>query len=232
MTPAARLATLLVATPALAALSGCAAVRPAAMALPAELAAAVAEPVAGIGSGRSGSFVLGGGQGRFERGRDRLDLFEAVSFDRARTRYTWVGADGRRSQAACLGRQTTASVGVAVAQPRPFTFECEWSGALPARMTVSAPSWIPGSRAERSGRFSSEGVELELRSVHRVQGSPLELEAPIGYTVSHAGRPVGAIELNGNTPRLWRPAPTSPLHEPVTLAALALALLWDPAGDS
>jgi hypothetical protein len=63
-----------------------------------------------------------------------------------------------------------------------------------------------------------------------VQGSPLPLEQPIGYVMSHEGRPVGAIELNGSTPRLWRPALSDALAEPVTLAALALALLWDPAG--
>ncbi|MDZ7651452.1 MAG: hypothetical protein U5L03_02215 [Burkholderiaceae bacterium] len=63
------------------------------------------------------------------------------------------------------------------------------------------------------------------------QGSPLPLEQPIGYVMSHQGRPVGAIELNGSTPRLWRPAPTDALAEPVTLAALALApACWNRPG--
>lgn len=74
-------------------------------------------------------------------------------------------------------------------------------------------------------------VSLDVQSLHNVQGSPPPLEAPIGTLFSHKGRPVGAVELNGLTPRLWRPARKDPLHESVTLAALALALalLWDPA---
>jgi hypothetical protein len=131
--------------------------------------------------------------------------------------------------AACRGRQTSLTLGIVTGHPRPATYECLWSGAISAKLSLAAPSWVPGTRAERSGRFSGDGVTLDLQSVHRVQGSPLPLEAPIGYVISHQGQPVGAIELNGSRPRLWRPDSPSPLHEPVTLAALALALLWDPA---
>lgn len=213
----------------LAALSGCAAIRPAEMALPAALAAATPETVQGLGGTRQGRFSLGAQAGSFRRGLDRLSLFELVSFDRASTRYTLERTDGSTVQAACRGRQTRATLGVLSAQPRPFTLECEWSGALAARMTLAAPSAIPGTQSERSGSFQAPGLMLTLNSVHRVQGSPLPLDAPIGYLISHEGRPVGAIELNGGTPRLWRPAAGDALHEPVGLAALALALLWDPA---
>lgn len=210
-------------------LSGCGAIRPAEMALPAELAGAAPETVQGLGGARAGRFTLGADSGSFRRGLDRLSLFELVSFDRASTRYTLDRPDGSAVQAACRGRQTSATLGLLNAQPRPFTLECEWSGALSARMTLAAPSAIPGTRAERSGSFQAQGLTLTLSSIHKVQGSPLPLEAPIGYLISHAGRPVGAIELNGSTPRLWRPARADSLHEPVSLAALALALLWDPA---
>jgi len=214
----------------LAGLAACASIPAAQMALPADLNATAAVPVQGIGYGREGSFSVAGEQGRFRRGKDRLELFELVAFDRASTRYSLTLADGRRVETACRGRQTTASVGILVGQPRPFKLECEWNGAVHAHMDVAAPSWIPGTRAERSGRFVAGNVVLEVKSVHDVQGSPLPLEAPIGYTLSHDGRAVGAIELNGPVPRLWRPA-GAPLAEPVTLAALALALLWDPAAS-
>lgn len=88
---------------------------------------------------------------------------------------------------------------------------------------------MPGTSAERRGSFSAGSTSIDVVSVHAVQGSPLPLEQPIGYVMSHQGRPVGAIELNGPVPRLWRPASSDPLAEPVTLTALALALLWDPA---
>ncbi len=113
-------------------------------------------------------------------------------------------------------------------QPRPFSFECAWTGAVDAHLRIEAPSPIPGTRAERRGRFRLGDVTIDIRSVHDVQGSRLPLEAPIGYLLVDQGKAVGAIELNGTTPRLWRPS-GPPLAEPVTLAALALALLWDPA---
>ena len=164
-----------------------------------------------------------------QRGRDRLSLFEVVSFDRATTRYELRLADGGTTQAACVGKQTTVSASVLTGQPRPYTVACEWKGARSAQMTLAAPSWIPGSKAERTGRFSLGDITLELRSVHQVQGSALPLEAPIGYVLTHNAQAVGALEINGSTPRLWRPPAGSPLREPVTLAALAVALLWDPA---
>jgi hypothetical protein len=210
--------------------AACASIPAAQMALPAELNARAPEPVQGIGWGREGEFAIGQERGTFKRGKDRLDIFEIVSFDRASTRYSMTLTDGRKVEAACRGRQTTASVGILIGQPRPFSFECAWTGALDAHLRIEAPSWIPGTRAERSGRFRLGGLTLDVKSVHDVQGSPLPLEAPIGYTLAHEGRPVGAIELNGTTPRLWRPA-GAPLAEPVTLAALALALLWDPAAS-
>jgi len=212
-----------------ASLGGCAGLPPAQMALPSTLVAAVPEPVQGIGISRGGDFVLGAERGTFQRGKDRLEIFEALSFDRTSTRYRLVRSDGSSVQAACRGRQTGVALGVLAANARPFTLECEWSGAVTARMSLNAPSAMPGTRAERSGRFALGKVELELKSVHSIQGSPLPLEAPIGYLLSYEGKPVGAIELNGSVPRLWRPAPGTALAEPVTLAALALALMWDPA---
>lgn len=216
-----------------AALAGCASLPAAQMALPAPLAAAAPEPVQGIGLGRKGEFTLGAERVSFSRGRDRLELFEVVSFDRSPTRYALTRADGSLIEASCRGRQNTVTLGILQGNAKPFSFECEWRQHPHGRvagMTVAAPSWIPGTRAERSGSFTLGSTTIDVKSVHNVQGSPLPLEAPIGYVFSHAGRPVGAVELNGSTPRLWRPAASDPLAEPVTLAALALALLWDPAG--
>lgn len=223
------LLTLLVAG---AALSGCASIKPAQMALPAPLAATEPVIVSGLGAGRSGHFGVGDEGGSFQRGRDFLSLFDVASFDRAATRYEFQGAAGLTTKAACVGRQATLTLGIVTGQPRPYTLRCEWSGARSAQMTLEAPSWIPGTRAERRGRFTSGELTLELRSVHSVQGSRLPLEAPIGYLITQGGEPVGAVEMNGTRPRLWRPAAGSALREPVTLASLAVALLWDPAAGT
>lgn len=227
-----RLRTTTKATGAVAAtllLGACAALPPARMALPETIGANAPEAVQGLGAGRRGEWVLGAWRGRFERGLDRLTLLDALAFDRASTRYDLSRPDGGPVQAACVGRQTTATVGIVNAAARPFTVDCTWRGATTASMSLTALPASVAARADRRGTFRTGDTILELESVHRAQGSPLPLDAPIGYLISHAGRPVGAIELNGTTPRLWRPVAGAPLHEPVTLAALALALLWDPA---
>lgn len=214
---------------ALLTLSACASLPAAQVALPAPLASQTPELVEGIGAGRNGSFTLGAASGTFSRRRDRLELFEIVNWDSAATRYALTLADGARAEAACRGRAVEVTWRVLAADARPFSFECEWRGVRSAQLVVNAPALAVGTKAERTGRFTMNGTSIEVQSLHDVQGSPLSLEAPIGYLFSQGGRPVGAIELNGPTPRLWRPAAGDPLHEPVTLAALALALLWDPA---
>jgi hypothetical protein len=210
-------------------LSACASLPAAQVALPAPLAAQTPELVEGIGIGRSGRFTVGGSSGTFNRGRDRLELFEIVNWDSAKTRYQLTLADGARTEAACKGKAVEVTWRVLAANAKPFSVDCEWRGARSAQLAVEAPGLAVGTKAERKGRFTMNSVSIEVQSLHDVQGSPLPLEAPIGYLFTQGGRPVGAIELNGPTPRLWRPAPGDALHEPVTLAALALALLWDPA---
>lgn len=231
MRPTVNLAAMLAGAVTTLALAGCASLPAAQVALPAPLATQAPETIDDIGMGRNGSFSLGGATGSFKRGRDRLELFEIVNWDSAKTRYTLTLADGARTEAACKGKAVEVTWRVLAGNAKPFSFECEWRGARSAQLAVNAPVLAVGMKAERNGRFSMNGASLEVQSLHNVQGSPLPLEAPIGYLFSHNGRPVGAIELNGLTPRLWRPAANDPLHEPVTLAALALALLWDPAGS-
>ncbi len=211
--------------------AGCAALPPARMALPASLAVAPHETLRGLGGGREGRFDLPGASGRFERSATRLSWFDLVERQRATARYTLRWADGRESEARCKGRETGVSVGVIAGRAQPFELACDWPGSaltlqLADRGFVGAGA---GTRSERRGRLRGAGMELELQSVHRVEGSPLTLDAPIGYVVRQGGVPVGAIELNGGSPRLWRPPAGDALHEPVTLALLALALVWDPA---
>jgi hypothetical protein len=231
--PRAAVRTTARATIVLAALvaAGCAALPAARMALPRSLAVAPQETLRGLGGGREGSFNLPGASGRFERSATRLSWFDLVERHRATARYTLRWADGRENEARCKGRETGVAVGVIAGRAQPFELVCDWPGSaltlqLADRGFVGAGA---GTRSERRGRLRGAGVELELQSVHRVEGSPLTLDAPIGYVVRQGGVPVGAIELNGGSPHLWRPPAGDALHEPVTLALLALALVWDPA---
>lgn len=217
-------------------LVGCASIGPAQLVLPAGLEGIAAEPIQGIDGWQSGRFSLGPSAGRYERSASRLSVFDLVQQDRAAVRYTLDG-DGTRGQ--CKLRGNTVSAAIAQLAVKPTAFDCDFArgdGTAAARLELRAVSRAgmsggAGTRDERQGRLSAGPVALEVRSIHRVQGSRLPLAAPVGYEFLQDGRVVAALELTGATPRLWRPA-DGPLREPVTQAALALALLWDPAAST
>lgn len=210
--------------------AACAALPPARMQLPAELASAEPVPLQGLKAGRSGEFELEGQRGRYQRSASRLAWFDGlVGLDQANAGYTWLVDGPSATTTSCRGRQTTSDIGILALTPRPFELRCDYRGAWSAQLTLTGTGAAAGTRQERRGWLQTPAGALELRSVHRVQGSPLPLEAPIGYVFLADGQPVGAVELNGLTPRVWRPAAGSPLRDGVTHAALTLALLWDPA---
>jgi hypothetical protein len=205
-------------------LAACAALPPAQMALPEGLEAQVPLTVQGLGAAREGHFELAGDGGRFERSASRLALFDAaVQHERATVAHTMAG-----TAASCHGRQTSANAGVLSLPARPWELRCHFRGGLSGEFLVQGRRSASG-REEREGRIEAGGVSLAVRSVHRMQGSALPSNTPIGYVFLQGGRAVGAVEINGGTPRIWRPAQGTPLHAVVTHAALALALFWDPA---
>jgi hypothetical protein len=209
---------------AAAALGACANLPSARMVLPDVLAAQAPQPLQGLGFGRSGEFALNAERGRYERGADRLTVFDTFAFDRVAARY-----DTASTRASCRGRQTEGTLGILRGQPRPFEFECRYEGAFAGQLTLRGQSGAAGTQQQRSGRMSANGLVLEIASVHRLQGSPLPLSAPAGYLLSVDGQPVGALELTDTRPRVWLPAAPPPVAAAVTHAALTLALLWDPA---
>jgi hypothetical protein len=115
---------------------------------------------------------------------------------------------------------------------RPFAYECEFDGVTNAILSLQEikqrSDWI-AARSRRVGEFRIADRTLELRSVHELVGSALTVDAPIGYVFERNGVAVGAIELNGLSPRLWLPVQDAALRRQALLAAVALAVLWDPA---
>ncbi len=73
------------------------------------------------------------------------------------------------------------------------------------------------------------GVTVTMRSVHELVGTPLTVQVPIGYVIEHGGQAIAAVELNGTEPQLRLPGGGGDQRRAALLAALALALLWDPA---
>lgn len=220
-------ATTALATAAL--LGACASVQPARMALPAGLDTRTEPlPVQGLNGKRRGELTLGAAHGRFDRSADQLSIFGMLDFDRGSARYTLQAAGAAEVEARCKQRRTGGQAGILALPLRPYAVSCQWRDG--ARLTLEADPRAARTQAGRQGRYDGAGVQLALSSVHTLQGSQLPLAQPAGYTFTHQGVVVGAVDLTDSArPQLWRPPTGQPLHDAVTHAALALALMWDPA---
>lgn len=211
------------------ALGACASLPAARIELPDTLATAAPLTLDGsIGVAR-GNFRLGELQGSFERQASRLDLFGRLSQDRALVSYT-LQPDGLRADCKLVGN--TATLGALQMPLKRADYACSFSRnglALSQRLDLIAEDAAAGTREERRGSFVAGGITLEVQSLHRVQGSPLPLQAPVGYVMRHQGQVVAALDLNDVRPRLWHRAPDAATFAAVAQAGLALALLWDPA---
>jgi hypothetical protein len=217
-------------------LAGCGAIQPARMALPEPLRGAEPISVDGMGAGQKGTFRAGEYSGEYARSATRLELFgDFAVFDRGRATYTVSGVTAAPFAARCTVRQTTMTVGIIGFEPRKLAYECDFSEqgkGVGVRFTLQEgrDAGVPKTlQAERRGRIDFNGTTLTLRSVHAVEGSPVPLGTPIGYVFERDGRAVGAIELNGLTPRLWLPAGDDDTRRASVAAAMALAIFWDPA---
>jgi hypothetical protein len=210
----------------LTALAGCGVVREARMAQPASLAAVAEESFGKPGWGRTGEFTLAGQRVRYDRGADRLSLFDTLASGRAPLRYTWSTAAGD-SEADCTARQTEVTAGVLALATKPWTLNCRWRGVSDASLQIGEGR-VQWGQQTREGRYQRGALNLGLRSVHQLEGAAFATAAPVGYELLHDGQVVGSVDLSRGVPRLRRPDPATPLGQAVTEAALALALVWEP----
>ena len=185
-------------------------------------------PEGPIGVAR-GAFQFGELQGSFERQASRLELFGKLAQDRAVVSYT-LQPDALRADCKLIGN--VATLGLLQVPLKRAHYACTFSRegqALPQRLDLKSEDAAAGTREERRGSFVAGAVTLEVQSLHRVQGSPLPLAAPVGYVMRQGGQVVAVLDLNDVRPRLWQRAPDAAASAAVGQAALALALLWDPA---
>lgn len=213
-------------------LSGCAAVRqptPGASARMAQSPSVAGVAEEGFGKslwGRQGEFTLGGQRLRYERGADRLSLFQplpaSVSLplrfsgpapDNATVCEGWTPAQGAKGQ-------PTSS--------KPWVLSCKW-GSGPAAMLQIGEGQVRHGKLSREGAYRRGELTLGLRSVHLLEGGTQPQTAAVGYEMLHQGTVVGSLDLSGPQPRLRRPDPSTALGRAVTEAAMALALVWEPA---
>lgn len=207
-------------------LAGCGVVREARMAQPASLASVADESFGKPGWGRTGEFTLAGQRVRYDRGADRLSLFDTLASGRAPLRYTWSTTAGD-SEADCTARRTEVTAGVLALSTKPWTLNCRWRGVSDASLQIGEGR-VQWGQQTREGSYQRGTLSLGLRSVHRFEGSAIATAGAVGYEMLHGGQVVGSVDLSGGVPRLRRPDPATPLGHAVTEAALALALVWEP----
>lgn len=221
-------------------LAGCASIKPAEMRLPAGLAADAAPmTIKGIGGGRHGRFTVGDYRGGFERSEERLAIFDAFVKNYGHVAYTIEGPEiSDYIDARCRMREREIDLGIIEFKPKKMAFRCEFLAAghpFPARFELQEVNRGLGgalSREERRGEIALGGEIVQMRSVHKIEGSGLAVASPIGYVFEQDGRAVGAVELNGKA-RLFIPQGTDPgLARTLTIAGVTLAVFWDPANSA
>lgn len=220
---------------------GCAGIPLAEMRLPPALAEAPRQtlPIEGIGGGNSGRFYVGGWQGSFTRSEERLALFDSLVTNRAGAGFVIEGPGiSWTIEAACRMREEVIAIDVISFTPAPMAYACEFSAdgrPFPARFELQEVRTGLAddlSRRQRRGEIALGGEVVQIRSVHRIEGSPFEVASPIGYVFEQQGRTVGAVELNGRPRLILAGSVNEGLSRTLTIAALALALLRDPANSA
>jgi hypothetical protein len=217
-----------------------AACAPAQMRLPAGLAASgQVLGIEGIGGGNTGRFYVGPWQGSFRRSEERLAVADAFVTNRAGAGFIIEGPGiSETIEAACRMREKVIDLGALAVSPQPMAYACEFSAegrAFPARFELQeARTGLADalSRRQRIGEIALGGEVVQIRSVHKLAGSPFEMASPIGYVFEQKGREVGAVELNGKARLILAEPANEGLSRTLTIAAMALALLRDPANSA
>lgn len=196
------------------------------MQLPAALEAAKPVPLEGMGAGRSGRFTLEGQTITFQRIGDSASVFDTLRLDRVSVAFEHPDAKGR-----CDGRATGLTAGMLDTPARPLALSCRFAGRVSGELRLTETRLAgAGTRQAREGQASFGAVVISIRSEHALAGSPLPLSQPAGYRLMVQGRDVAALDLAGGTPVLRRAEGLPPpVQDALTLATLALALLFDPA---
>jgi hypothetical protein len=178
--------------------------------------------------GRKGEFSLSGQRVRYERGAERLALFEPLPANlRNPLNFSWQGPAGD-SSTVCEAWTPEASANGRLTDSKPWVLSCRW-GSAPAAMLQIGEGQMRRGKLSREGAYRRGELTVGLRSVHLRDGSAQPQTVATGYEMLHQGTVVGSLDLSGSVPRLRRPDPATPLGRAVTEAALALALVWEPS---
>lgn len=188
----------------------------------------------GMGGGERGAFQLGSSEGRFTRNA-RQDVH-----GRGLTVRNYGGATfkaggpefGGQLEAMCDFEEEEHNVGAVTVAGLRFAYRCAFrrSGVLSGGLVLEEVPTNPGkilSGRTRAGEVHLNGKVLNIRPIHRLEGSRLAGGTPVGYAFDIEGKEVGAVDLNGLNKSVYAPPPGQ-LREAVVAASLALSVLWDP----
>lgn len=115
----------------------------------------------------------------------------------------------------------------------PLRLSCgyRWNGEEAGLMEVAAALPDRGVAEPRVGVVRLNGVDLSVRSTHRIAGLSADTDRPIGYHLDAPGRPaLAVVETNGVRARRLILPRMSAERPAAVAAALTLALFQDP-GD-
>ena len=221
-------------------MTACEAFPPAEMRLPPSLADQSARlPVEGIGGWRRGQFRTGDYTGSYERSEERLAFFDAFIRNSGHSEFVIEGpAISSTIEAHCRMRERVLDFAIVEFTPQRMSYRCEFTAdgrAFPARFELQEVRTGLGgalSRRERRGEIALGGETVQIRSVHKLSGSPFEMANPIGYVFEQHGRPVGAVEVNGRPVIFIGDLTDEGLSRTITIAAITLAIFWDPANSA
>ncbi|WP_339825070.1 hypothetical protein [uncultured Parasphingorhabdus sp.] len=220
--------------------TACGTISPVEMRLPQSLANQSARlPVEGIGGRMSGRFRTGDYVGVYERSEERLALFDTFIKNSDHSNFVIEGPGiSATIEAECLIGERVLDFDIFEFTPKRMSYRCEFTAdgrAIPARFELQeVRSGLGGllNRRERVGEIALGGETVQIRSVHKLVGSPLEMAKPIGYVLEQNGRPVGAVELNGSPVIYIADLTDEGLSRTITIGAVALAIFWDPANSA
>jgi hypothetical protein len=210
------------------------------MRLPSGLAAsAVRTPIEGVGGGTRGQFRAGAYRGSFTRSEQRLVLFETLVRNYGHGEFRIEGPEISSSiEAHCRMDERLLDFGVIEFKASKLAYRCDFTAEgrpFPARFELQeASSGLGGAlnRHERRGELALGGEIVQFRSVHKLEGSPIEVASPIGYVFEQNGRPMGAVELNGTPIMILPSGLDAGLRRTLSVAAVGLAIFWDPANSA
>lgn len=221
---------------ALAATAGPAAAREARLAVDTQLAAsASAMPVDGANPRRWGTDLsFGEFRAVGVRDGDHLEWFFAVGnlgtgAAKSASRLTLEGPSGA-VRVECLAKRSVLARGsfsVDLALGKKPLMMCGLDGPDGDRWTLTLTERAPDLSGAIQPAEGIGGERLEVRSIHRLEGSKWPLAEPPGYEISKSGRVVAAVEII-NRGRVWIGSDLDEATRQRVAAAAAALLLFEP----